>query len=89
MFIRIYRNRYTSKPSNSNYSCEGGIEMADEITQKSLLPEITGSKLWMVKCKIGQEKVTVQRLMFKYHNSLNSDEPFQVKSVLAPEDIKG
>ena len=63
--------------------------MADEITQKSLLPEITGSKLWMVKCKIGQEKVTVQRLMFKYHNSLNSDEPFQVKSVLAPEDIKG
>ena len=44
---------------------EGGEEMSDEITQQTLLPEVKDPNLWMVKCRIGEEKITVMHMMRK------------------------
>lgn len=40
--------------------------MSDEITQQTLLPGVKDPNLWMVKCRIGEEKSTVLLLMRKY-----------------------
>lgn len=45
--------------------------------------------LWMVKCRIGEEKNTALNLMFKYIAYQNNAEPLQIKSVVAPEGVKG
>lgn len=45
--------------------------------------------LWMVKCRIGEEKATVLLLMRKFLTFRNTDEPLQIKSVVAPEGVKG
>jgi hypothetical protein len=31
--------------------------VGDEITQQTLLPEVRDPNLWIVKCRIGEEKV--------------------------------
>lgn len=43
----------------------------------------------MVRCRIGEEKITALSLMRKYIAFQMSDEPLQIKSVVAPEGIKG
>lgn len=43
----------------------------------------------MVKCRIGEEKSTVLLLMRKFLTYLNTDQPIQIKSVVAPEGVKG
>lgn len=68
---------------------DGGEEMSDEITQQTLLPGIKDPNLWMVKCRIGEEKATVLLLMRKYLTYLNTDEPLQIKTIVAPEGVKG
>lgn len=45
--------------------------------------------LWMVKCRIGEEKITALLLMRKFLTYQNTDEPLQIKSVVAPEGVKG
>lgn len=45
--------------------------------------------LWMVKCRIGEEKATVLLLMRKFLTYQNTNEPLQIKSVVAPEGVKG
>lgn len=40
--------------------------MSDEITQQTLLPGVKDPNLWMVKCRIGEEKSTVLLLMRKF-----------------------
>lgn len=45
--------------------------------------------LWMVKCRPGEEKATVLLLMRKFLTYQNTDEPLQIKSVIAPEGVKG
>jgi len=45
--------------------------------------------LWMVKCRIGEEKATVMHMMRKYIAYQYSNEPLQIKSVIAPEGVKG
>lgn len=45
--------------------------------------------LWMVKCRIGEEKTTVLLLMRKFLTYQNTDEPLLIKSVVAPEGVKG
>ncbi len=37
---------------------EGGKGVGDEITQQTLLPEVRDPNLWIVKCRIGEEKVS-------------------------------
>ena len=43
----------------------------------------------MVKCRIGEERATVMKLMAKFITLSNKDEPLQIKSVVAPEGVKG
>ncbi|CAN8010359.1 unnamed protein product [Ixodes pacificus] len=43
----------------------------------------------MVKCKIGEEKSTVLQMMRKFIAYQYSEEPLQIRSVVAPEGLKG
>lgn len=43
----------------------------------------------MVKCRIGEEKATALLLMRKYIAYQFTNEPLQIKSVVAPEGVKG
>lgn len=45
--------------------------------------------MWMVRCRIGEEKATVLLLMRKFIAYQFSNEPLQIKSVVAPEGVKG
>jgi len=84
-----YRNRYNEDTAAIARFGEGGEEMSDEITQQTLLPEVKDPNLWMVKCRIGEEKVTVLQLMRKMIAYQFEDEPLQIRSVVAPEHVKG
>lgn len=53
------------------------------------LPPPRDPNLWMVKCRIGEEKATALLLMRKFLTYLNTDEPLQIKSVVTPEGVKG
>ena len=57
--------------------------MVDEITQQGLLPGVKDPNLWMVKCKIGEEKATAIALMRKFIAYQFTDEPLQIKSVVS------
>lgn len=63
--------------------------MPDEISQQQLLPDVKDPNLWTVKCKIGEEKATVLQLMRKFVAMQYGDTPLQIKSVVAPEGLKG
>lgn len=56
--------------------------MVDEITQQGLLPGVKDPNLWMVKCKIGEEKATAIALMRKFIAYQFTDDPLQIKSVV-------
>merc|ERR1719295_1638754 len=84
-----YRNRYNEDTAAIARFGEGGEEMSDEITQQTLLPEVKDPNLWMVKCRIGEEKPTVLQLMRKMIAYQFEDEPLQIRSVVAPEHVKG
>lgn len=43
----------------------------------------------MVKCRIGEEKMTCLQLMRKFYAYQFTEEPLQIKSVVAPEGVKG
>ena len=45
--------------------------------------------LWRVKCRIGQEQQTVFQLMRKLIAYQFTNEPLQIKSVVAPKNVKG
>ena len=60
-----YRQRYNEDQAAKERFGEGGEEMSDEITQQTLLPEVKDPNLWMVKCRIGEEKPTVLQMMRK------------------------
>merc|ERR1719410_1487444 len=84
-----YRQRYNEDTAAIARFGEGGEEMSDEITQQTLLPEVKDPNLWMVKCRIGEEKQTVLQLMRKMIAYQHEEEPLQIRSVVAPEHVKG
>uniref|UniRef100_A0A914I9G4 Transcription elongation factor SPT5 n=1 Tax=Globodera rostochiensis TaxID=31243 RepID=A0A914I9G4_GLORO len=61
----------------------------DDITQNGLLPSTKDPNLWIVKCRLGEEKTTCLRLMRKYLTFMSTDEPLQIKSVIVKEGLKG
>ncbi|KAI6654895.1 hypothetical protein LOD99_2774 [Oopsacas minuta] len=63
-------------------------EHSYEIQQQRLLPGIKDPNLWMVKCRIGFEKETAFNLMRKFV-FLHDSKPLLIKSVIAPEAVKG
>lgn len=66
-----------------------GEDMSDEITQQGLLPGVKDPNLWLVKCRIGEEKATAIALMRKFIAYQFTDEPLQIKSVIAKEGLRG
>ena len=84
-----YRQRYNEDQAAKERFGEGGEEMSDEITQQTLLPEVKDPNLWMVKCRIGEEKPTVLQMMRKMIAYQHEEEPLQIRSVVAPEGVKG
>ena len=74
-----YRSRYNEDTAAIARFGEGGEEMSDEITQQTLLPEVKDPNLWMVKCRIGEEKVTVLQLMRKMIAYQHEEEPLQIR----------
>jgi len=84
-----YKRKYAeaSAAEKSFYGDDG--ELPDDITQQAFMPGVKDSNLWMVKCKIGEEKMTVLQLMRKFIAYSTTDEPLLIKSVIAPEGIKG
>lgn len=84
---RYYQERY----ENQNYVDRfgGGEAMADSIVQKERLPGIKDPNLWVLRCKMGEEKATVLALMRKFIAYQYSDTPLQIKSAFAKEGLKG
>ncbi|CAL1263967.1 unnamed protein product [Larinioides sclopetarius] len=81
---------YLKKYANSSTAEEVfDLELPDEIAQKSLLPCVKDPNLWLVKCRIGEEKATALKLMRKFIAKDCTNEPLQIKSVVAPEGAKG
>ena len=74
-----YRQRYNEDTAAIARFGEGGEEMSDEITQQTLLPEVKDPNLWMVKCRIGEEKTTVLQLMRKMIAYQHEEEPLQIR----------
>merc|ERR1719289_279690 len=83
-----YRNRYNEDNAAIARFGEGGEEMSDEITQQTLLPEVRDPNLWMVKCRIGEEKITVLQIMRKMVAYQYEEEPLLIRSVVAPQHVK-
>ncbi|KAI1289197.1 Transcription elongation factor SPT5 [Halotydeus destructor] len=84
-----YRKKYAeaSAAERSYYDNDG--DLPDDVAQQALMPGVKDPNLWMVKCKIGEEKMTVLQLMRKFIAYKDSEEPLLIKSVVAPEGIKG
>ncbi|XP_011871272.1 PREDICTED: transcription elongation factor SPT5-like [Vollenhovia emeryi] len=83
------RKKYADESIAARRFGDGGEEISDEITRLTLLPSVKDPYLWMVKCRIGEEKATVLLLMRKFITYQFSNEPLQIKSVVAPEGVKG
>lgn len=84
-----YRKKYAEQQRLGYEGGEG--DLPDDIAQQALQPGVKDPNLWMVKCRMGEEKATVLALMRKFIAFQNSDKeiPLQFKSVIAPEGIKG
>ncbi|PHT51056.1 putative transcription elongation factor SPT5 -like protein 1 [Capsicum baccatum] len=78
-FERRIEERYGRK---SRYEEE---EDTIEVFQQALLPTVTDSKLWMVKCAIGHEKEVEACLMQK---QLDKAFKLQIKSVIALDHLQ-
>ncbi|XP_059135222.1 transcription elongation factor SPT5 isoform X3 [Peromyscus eremicus] len=83
-----YMKKY-AKSSVGETVYGGSDELSDDITQQQLLPGVKDPNLWTVKCKIGEERATAISLMRKFIAYQFTDTPLQIKSVVAPEHVKG
>ncbi|KAK0409632.1 hypothetical protein QR680_004663 [Steinernema hermaphroditum] len=72
----------------------GGMAMADvsgfdEITQHSLMPSTKDPNLWIVKCRMGEERLVAMQIMRKFITYQRTEEPLQIRSVVVKEGLKG
>lgn len=86
---QYYRNKYAEQQSERYYDGDG--DLPDDIAQQALQPGVKDPNLWMIKCRIGEEKLTCLKLMRKFiaYNSDPNRDPLAIKSVVAPEGIRG
>ncbi|XP_036067005.1 transcription elongation factor SPT5, partial [Oryzias melastigma] len=83
-----YMKKYAKSSAGEHYY-GGTEELSDDITQQQLLPGVKDPNLWTVKCKIGEERATAIALMRKFIAYQFTDTPLQIKSVVAPDHVKG
>ncbi|KAK8769846.1 hypothetical protein V5799_013689, partial [Amblyomma americanum] len=84
-----YRRKYADTTAAEGGYREADVELSDEIAQQTLLPGVKDPNLWMVKCKLGEEKATLLQMMRKFIAFQFTEEPLQIRSVVAPEGVKG
>ncbi|KAI8781206.1 Transcription elongation factor SPT5 [Biomphalaria glabrata] len=82
-----YRQKFGNVTTAERYG--DGEEMTDEITQQGRLPGVKDPNLWVVKCRMGEEKATVIHVLRKMIAYQFTEEPLQIKSVVAKEGLKG
>lgn len=88
-FLDDLQRKYVEQPQEgTSYQDEEG-DLPDDIMQHAALPAVKDPSLWIVRCKIGEEKATVLQIMRKFIAYANTDEPLLIKSAIAPEGIKG
>uniref|UniRef100_A0A3Q3NAI6 Transcription elongation factor SPT5 n=1 Tax=Mastacembelus armatus TaxID=205130 RepID=A0A3Q3NAI6_9TELE len=74
-----YMRKYAKSSTGEHYS-GGSEELSDDITQQQLLPGVK---------YIGEERATAIALMRKFIAYQFTDTPLQIKSVVAPDHVKG
>uniref|UniRef100_H2Y418 Transcription elongation factor SPT5 n=1 Tax=Ciona savignyi TaxID=51511 RepID=H2Y418_CIOSA len=84
-----YMKKYATSSAMSKSGLYGDSEVSDDISQQQLLPDVKDPNLWTVKCKHGEERATALLLMRKFIAMQYEDQPLQIKSVAAPEGLKG
>ncbi|KAK7098266.1 transcription elongation factor SPT5-like [Littorina saxatilis] len=82
-----YKQRFGDSSATDRFG--EGEEMSDEITQQGRLPGVKDPNLWVVKCRMGEEKDVVVHVMRKVITYQFTEEPLQIKSVVAKEGLKG
>lgn len=67
------------------------LDPKDEIEHHALQPSISDPKLWMIKCKIGKERESVDTLFHKYFYYNKERDPTKIKilSVASFDSLKG
>ncbi|XP_015380176.1 PREDICTED: transcription elongation factor SPT5-like isoform X2 [Diuraphis noxia] len=83
------RNRYADDSTTIKKFGDAGDELSDEIMQQTLLPGVKDPNLWMVKCRVGDEKNTAILLMRKFFAYQFTEDPLKIKSIVSPEGLKG
>uniref|UniRef100_A0A0B7ANQ2 Transcription elongation factor SPT5 n=1 Tax=Arion vulgaris TaxID=1028688 RepID=A0A0B7ANQ2_9EUPU len=84
---QYYRQKFGNVSTAERFG--EGEEMSDEITQQGRLPGVKDPNLWVVKCRMGEEKATVVHVMRKMITYQFTEEPLQIKSIVAKEGLKG
>lgn len=74
-----FKKKYATQPTYSSGADEDGA--LDDISRNSLLPSTKDPNLWIVKCRMGEEKEVVFRLMRKVISFEHSD---NVSPILFP-----
>ncbi|XP_067948038.1 transcription elongation factor SPT5-like [Watersipora subatra] len=84
----FYRRRWTDTDVQNRFG--DGENMSDEITQQGLLPDVNRDpNLWVVRCRMGEERDTVLALMRKFVAYQDTDDPIKIKSVTYKDGLKG
>ncbi|CAO4374106.1 unnamed protein product [Caenorhabditis nigoni] len=84
---KYFENKYKADKNSGDYDDEDSA--MDDISKNSHLPSTKDPNLWIVKCRMGEEKLVAMHLMRKCLAVENSNEPFQIKSVVVKEGLRG
>jgi len=57
--------------------------------QSALMPSVKDPRIYLVKCRLGKERVLTVSLMNKYADKYNSDNPLKITSAYASDALKG
>lgn len=84
---KYFENKYKADKNDGEYDDEDSA--MDDISKNSHLPSTKDPNLWIVKCRMGEEKLVAMHLMRKCLAVEHTNEPFQIKSVVVKEGLKG
>ncbi|CAB3409928.1 unnamed protein product [Caenorhabditis bovis] len=84
---RYFENKY--KAERSSEAVDEDDSALDDISRNGILPSTKEPNLWIVKCRMGEEKLVAMQLMRKFIAYENTTEPLQIKSVVVKEGLKG
>ncbi|VDM08812.1 unnamed protein product [Wuchereria bancrofti] len=83
-----FKKKYANQSSYASVMDDDAA--LDDISRHSLLPSTNKDpNLWIVKCRLGEEKLVALQLMRKFIAYENTDNSLQIKSVVVKEGLKG